>query len=98
VIRRFARPYAHALLKVAGGTEEAVAVRDQLRVLRKPTGDQRGDVTRQRFNKSWHGGSCSHSRVHTYYNYLKCTRTHKQCRKFCTLLITIFPKKITPDS
>ena len=34
MIRRFARPYAQALLKVAGGTEEAVAVRDQLRALR----------------------------------------------------------------
>ncbi len=34
MIRRFARPYAQALLKVAGGTDEAVAVRDQLRALR----------------------------------------------------------------
>lgn len=34
MIRRFARPYAQALLKVAGGTEQAVAVRDQLRGLR----------------------------------------------------------------
>lgn len=34
MIRRFARPYAQALLKVAGGTDEAVAVRDQLRGLR----------------------------------------------------------------
>lgn len=34
MIRRFARPYAQALLEVAGGTEQAVAVRDQLRALR----------------------------------------------------------------
>lgn len=34
MIRRFARPYAQALLKVAGSTEQAVAVRDQLRALR----------------------------------------------------------------
>lgn len=34
MIRRFARPYAQALLKVAGGTDRAVAVRDQLRALR----------------------------------------------------------------
>ncbi|HEX6199656.1 MAG TPA: ATP synthase F1 subunit delta [Thermoanaerobaculia bacterium] len=34
MIRRFARPYAQALLKVAGGTEQGVAVRDQLRALR----------------------------------------------------------------
>jgi F-type H+-transporting ATPase subunit delta len=34
VIRRFARPYAQALLKVAGSTEQGVAVRDQLRALR----------------------------------------------------------------
>jgi F-type H+-transporting ATPase subunit delta len=34
VIRRFARPYAHALLKVAGSTEQGVVVRDQLRALR----------------------------------------------------------------
>jgi F-type H+-transporting ATPase subunit delta len=34
VIRRFARPYAQALLKVAGSTDRAVAVRDQLRALR----------------------------------------------------------------
>lgn len=37
MIRRFARPYAQALVKVAtaaGGTEEAVAVRDELRALR----------------------------------------------------------------
>lgn len=33
MIRRFARPYAQALLKVAGSTEQAVAVRDQLRSL-----------------------------------------------------------------
>ncbi len=33
MIRRFARPYAQALLKIAGGTEQAVAVRDQLRAL-----------------------------------------------------------------
>lgn len=33
MIRRFARPYADALLKVAGGTEQAVEVRDQLRTL-----------------------------------------------------------------
>lgn len=35
MIRRFARPYAQALLKVAGGTDEAVSVRDQLRALRE---------------------------------------------------------------
>lgn len=34
MIRRFARPYAQALLKVAGSTEQGVAVRDQLRALR----------------------------------------------------------------
>lgn len=34
MIQRFARPYAEALLKVAGTTEEAVEVRDQLRALR----------------------------------------------------------------
>jgi F-type H+-transporting ATPase subunit delta len=34
VIRRFARPYAQALLKVAGSTEQGVVVRDQLRALR----------------------------------------------------------------
>jgi F-type H+-transporting ATPase subunit delta len=34
VIQRFARPYAEALLKVAGTTAEAAAVRDQLRTLR----------------------------------------------------------------
>lgn len=34
MIRRFARPYAQALLKVAGSTEQAVADRDQLRALR----------------------------------------------------------------
>ncbi len=33
MIRRFARPYAEALLKVAGGAEPAIAVRDQLRSL-----------------------------------------------------------------
>ena len=33
MIRRFARPYAEALLKVAGGTEPAIVVRDQLRAL-----------------------------------------------------------------
>ncbi len=33
MIRRFARPYAQALLKTAGGTERAVEVRDQLRAL-----------------------------------------------------------------
>jgi F-type H+-transporting ATPase subunit delta len=33
VIQRFARPYADALLKVAGTTEQAIAVRDQLRAL-----------------------------------------------------------------
>jgi F-type H+-transporting ATPase subunit delta len=34
VIRRFARSYAQALLKVAGSTEQGVVVRDQLRALR----------------------------------------------------------------
>ena len=34
MIRSFARPYAQALLNVAGSTEQAVAVRDQLRALR----------------------------------------------------------------
>lgn len=34
MIRRFARPYAQALLAVAGGIDEAVAVRDQLRALK----------------------------------------------------------------
>lgn len=34
MIRRFARPYAQALLAVAGGIDEAVAVRDQLRTLK----------------------------------------------------------------
>lgn len=34
MIRRFARPYAQALLKVAGAPEDAVPVRDQLRALR----------------------------------------------------------------
>lgn len=34
MIRSFARPYAQALLNVTGSTEEAVAVRDQLRTLR----------------------------------------------------------------
>lgn len=34
MIRSFARPYAQAILNVAGSTEEAVAVRDQLRTLR----------------------------------------------------------------
>ncbi len=33
MIRRFARPYAAALLKTAGTTERAVAVRDELRAL-----------------------------------------------------------------
>lgn len=31
MIQRFARPYAEALVKVAGSTERAVAVRDQIR-------------------------------------------------------------------
>lgn len=35
MIQRFARPYAEALLKVAGTTEEAILVRDQLRGLRE---------------------------------------------------------------
>lgn len=35
MIQRFARPYADALLKVAGTTEQAVAVRDQLRAMRE---------------------------------------------------------------
>lgn len=34
MIQRFARPYAQALLAVAGGIDEAVAVRDQLRALK----------------------------------------------------------------
>lgn len=34
MIRSFARPYAEAVLNVAGSTDEAVAVRDQLRTLR----------------------------------------------------------------
>lgn len=34
MIQRFARPYAEALLKVAGTTAETTAVRDQLRTLR----------------------------------------------------------------
>lgn len=42
MIRRFARPYARALLKVAGTTEEALAVRDQLRALRGAMGEVPG--------------------------------------------------------
>lgn len=42
MIQRFARPYAEALLKVAGTTAGAVAVRDQLRALRDAMGEVPG--------------------------------------------------------